>query len=245
MSAFHMNCDECKDLIGPFMDNELGEGQAVGVRMHLAVCSECALVCEDVSSILDVCSTDAVSEIVPPNSQAMWCRINNIIESEVKAVPPPPPEPPKGRFWQLSFMQLTAAILCVGVISSLLTIVAVRNYTQPSAKDFTTRSAATQTTFEKVLSKVGLMETPQQARETRLREQQAAIDYWNTRVQTRRDQWNRSTRDAFDRNLQAINESVHEYRLILEQEPDDELSGEMLDAVMTDKMNLLRDFADF
>lgn len=241
-----MNCDECKDLIGAFMDSELDESQAAGVRMHLAVCSECALVCEDLSSILDVCANEAASEIVPPNSQALWCRINNIIETEAKekASPPPPPEPPKGRFWQLSFMQLSAAVICVGVISSLLTIIAIRNYTQPATDDFTTRSRANQTTFEKVLSRVGLMETPQQARETRLKEQQAAIEYWNARVQNRREQWNRTTRDAFDRNLQVINESVHEYTTILQQDPEDELSGEMLDAVMTDKMNLLRDFAD-
>ncbi len=224
------------------MDNELGEGQAALVRKHLAVCSECALVCEDLSSILDVCAGQSATEIVPPNSQALWCRINNIIENDAKAVPPP--EPPKGRFWHLSFLQLSAAVICIAVISSLLTVVAVRNYSEPSAKDFTTRSTATQTTFEKVLSKVGLMETPQQARESRLKEQQAAIEYWNARVLSRRELWNRSTRDAFDRNLQAINESVHDYTIILEQNPDDDLSGEMLDAVMTDKMNLLRDFAD-
>ena len=61
-----MNCDECKDLIGAFMDSELDESQAAGVRMHLAVCSECALVCEDLSSILDVCANEAASEIMPP-----------------------------------------------------------------------------------------------------------------------------------------------------------------------------------
>ena len=226
------------------MDNELDDGQAMVVREHLAVCGECAMVCEDLSSILDVCATDLPSEIGPPNSQAMWCRINNIIENEVKTAPPPVPEQPRGRFWQFSFLQVSAAVLCIAVISSLLTIVAVRNYNQPTAADFTSRSSATQTTFEKILSKVGLMETPQQARESRLREQQAAIDYWNARVQSRREQWNRTTRDAFDRNLQAINESVHDYTRILEQDPDDEISGEMLDAVMNDKMQLLRDFAD-
>ena len=240
-----MNCDECKNLIGAFMDNELDEGQAVSMRMHLAICSECARVCEDLSSILDVFATETVSEIVPPNSQALWCRINNIIENEAKAkAAVPQPESSKGRFWQLSFMQLTTAVICVGVISSLLTIVAIRNYSQPSSADFTTRSTATQTTFEKVLSRVGLMETPQQARDSRIKEQQAAIEYWNARVTTRRDQWNRTTRDAFDRNLQVINESVNDYTLILLEDPDDALSGEMLDAVMTDKMNLLRDFAD-
>ena len=238
-----MNCDECKNLISVFMDNELEETQAAGVRTHLAMCADCALVCEDLSSILDVCSTQTASELVPPNSQALWCRINNIIESEVKTVPPPA-EPPRGRFWRLSFAQVTAALLCVAVVSSLLTVVAIRNYMQPEAVDFTTRSAATQTTFEKVLSRVGLTETPQQSRDRRLREQRSAIEYWNTRVQTRRVQWDRATRDAFDRNLQAIEESVNDYTMILQRDPEDELSGEMLDSVLNDQMNLLRDFSE-
>ncbi len=225
------------------MDNELGEIQAADVRMHLAVCSGCALVCEDFSSILDVCTTEPASGLVPPNSQALWCRINNIIENENKPVPPET-EQPSGRFWHFSLIQVSAAVLCIAVVSSLLTFVTIKNYTQPATDDFTTRSAATQTTFEKVLSKVGLTETPQEARNTRLKQQQAAIDYWHARVQTRRVQWDRTTREAFDRNLQAINETVNDYTMILQKDPYDEISGEMLDTVLDDKMNLLRDFSD-
>lgn len=238
-----MNCDDCRELISILLDNELPDAQASAVRDHLSLCGECAVVCADLSSILSVVSDDVVTEVAPPNSQALWCRIHNTIESELKPVEPEP-EKVQGRFWQLSFLQLAAAVLCVGLISSLLTIVAVRNYTAPSGDDLTTRSRSTQTTIEKVLSRVGLIETPQQAREARLQEQQAAIDYWNARVQMRRQQWNHTTREAFDRNLRVIEESVNDYTMILQHDPDDELSGEMLDAVMTDKMNLLRDFAD-
>jgi hypothetical protein len=240
-----MNCGECKDLIGSFMDNELAEAQASEVRMHLAVCLECAEVCEDLASLIDVCSAEA-DETVPPNPQALWCRINNIIENEAKAAAQSSAaEPaPRRRLWQLSFAQLSAAVVCVAIISSLLTVVAVRNYTGPQEADFVSRSQASQTTFEKILSRVGLAETPHQARERRLKEQEAAIEYWNARVETKRHQWNRTTRDAFERNLQAIDDSVREYRMILSDDPDDDLSGEMLDAVMTEKMNLLRDFAD-
>lgn len=238
-----MNCDECKNLIGVFMDNELGENQASDVRMHLAFCPECAHVCEDLTSILDVCKTESPAEIVPPNSQALWCRINNIIESEGKPAPAPVVEP-RGRFWRLSFMQLTAVVLFIAVVSSGVTFVAIRKYIQPVADDFMARSAATQTTFEKVLSKLGLAETPMQARERQTKERVAMIDYWNSRVQARRVQWDRATREAFDRNLRVIDESVNDYTMILQQDPEDDLSGEMLDSVLNDKVNLLRDFSD-
>ncbi len=239
-----MNCTECEPLITVFLDNELDEARAADVRIHLSHCSRCARVCADLSAILETCRTDAPDEIVPPNSRALWCRINNIIESESKPAPLPTPAEGGRRFWRLSFGQLSAAVIGIALISSLLTIVAIRSYTRAPDADIATRSAATMTPFEKVMTRLGLMESPHDARERRLREQQAAIDYWNARVQARRLQWDRTTRDAFDRNLRVIDESVHEYTLILQQNPEDDLSGEMLDAVLTDKMNLLRDFAD-
>lgn len=239
-----MNCEECKNLISPLLDNELDKTQAFEVRTHLGLCADCQRMCEEFTAIMNASAGESSAELLPPNSQALWCRINNIIESEAKPEPPVETAPKRGRFFHLSWTQLSAALVCIAVISSLLTVVAIRNYSEPPESDLSARSSATQTTFEKVLSRVGLMETPQQARERRLREQNAAIEYWDTRVQTRRAQWDRATREAFDRNLQVINDSVSEYTLILEQNPEDELSGEMLDSVLSEKMNLLRDFAD-
>jgi len=241
-----MNCSECQDNISSYLDGELDEQSSAGMRTHLSICAGCAKICEDFSVILESCRGTVPSEIIPPNSQALWCRINNLIESEIK------PEviveePKKGWFargWNLTFSQAGAAVMAVAVISSLLTVVGIRNYFEPSAEDFTSRSAASQTTFEKMLSKVGLTDTPQQARERRIREQQAAIDYWSRRVQERRGQWDARMRDAFDRNLNLIDESVSEYKTILQQNPDDDLTGEMLDTVLTDKMDLLREFSD-
>jgi len=237
-----MNCDECKNLIGVFMDDDLDVVRSAHVREHLAVCNDCAEVCEDLASLIDVC-TESPSELLPPNSKALWCRINNVIESEKKADAVPQIEEPRRSLWRFSFIQVAAAVLCIAVVSSFATIMALRTYLPPTP-NAPLRSAASQTTFEKFLGKIGLMETPHQIRERRIKEQQAAIDYWNARVQTRRVQWDRTTRDAFDRNLQVIDASVNDYTMILSQDPEDELSGEMLDSVLDDKMNLLRDFSD-
>jgi hypothetical protein len=226
------------------MDNELDSELAAQVRSHLAICLNCARVCEDFASILDVCGGETAPEVVPPNSRALWCRINNIIENEAAQVEPQMPAHTARRVWRLSFPQLAAAVLCVAILSSLLTVVALRSYTQPVVADLASRSTASQTTFEKVLVRIGLAESPHQARERRLNEQRAAIDYWNARVQARRVQWDRTTRDAFDRNLQVIDESVSEYTMILQRDPEDDLSGEMLDSVLNEKMNLLRDFSE-
>ena len=47
-----------------------------------------------------------------------------------------------------------------------------------------------------------------------------------------------------ENGLQAIDQAVFEYKQTLEQDPEDELSGEMLDSVMNEKMNLLREFSE-
>ena len=240
-----MNCEDCKELISQFLDNDLDESRAADVREHLAFCVACAKVCEDFASILDICRTEDPASIIPPNSQALWCRINNIIESEIQQEQPKVVEAPRlERRWGFSFPQLATALLGVALISSLLTIVAFRNYTQPAVDDFAARSSDSQTTFEKLMGKLGLVETPQKARERRLHEMQAAIEYWDKRVRSRREQWDSRVKEAFDRNLNVINESVNDYQTILQQNPDDEVTGEMLDSAMDDKMSLLREFAE-
>jgi hypothetical protein len=224
------------------MDNELEAGRAEQVREHLALCAVCAKVCEDLASILDICDSEEPSELVPPNSQALWCRINNMIETEAR------PEPlvglPRRRRWHISLPQLVSAVLAIAVISSLLTIIGIRNYSQPRPDDFAARSSADQTPFEKLAGKLGFIETPEQARQRKINEQQAVIDYWNQRVQARRTMWDRNVRDAFDRNLNQIDQAVSQYTMILQQDPQDDLSGEMLDSALNEKIDLLREFSD-
>lgn len=239
-----MTCDECQEQVSLFLDNELSDEVSASMRTHLSLCAECAKVCEDFAVILDSCRDTSVAECLPPNSNALWCRINNIIESETK-IEPRAVEKRKGFFARgFSPVQLASAVIGIALISSLLTIVGTKNYFEPTGADSTSRSNASQTTFEKILSKVGLVDTPQQARFKRLQEQQAAIDYWNKRVQERRAQWDARMRDAFDRNLNEIEQAVTEYTVILEKDPQDDLSGEMLDSALNEKMNLLRAFSE-
>lgn len=238
-----MDCAKCQELISLFFDGELDETSSASVRTHLTLCTECAAVCEDFAAILDNCDAVDIDDALPPNPQALWCRISNTIESEIKPpIQPVEPETKKGR-WNFSFSQIASAMVGIAVISSLLTIVGLRNYVEPGTDDFTTRSVESQTTFEKVLAKIGLVDSPQVARERRLAEQQAAIEYWDQRVKVRKAQWDRRMQEAFDRNLAEIDQAVSEYTVILEKDPEDEVSGEMLDAALNDKMNLLRQFS--
>ncbi len=246
-----MNCEQCQELMSAFLDNELNKTDSLNIQTHLTICAECAKVCEDFASILEFCGETPADEILPPNPQALWCRISNIIESEVQAeikkdkIETEPVPEKRGRFGksrQLSFSQMISAFMGIALISSLLTIVGIQNYSAPT--DDLAANPAERSIFQKLLGKIGLVETPQELRERHIKERLSAIDYWNKRVETRRAQWDAQMRDAFDRNLREIDKTVFEYNNILENNPQDELSGEMLDSTLNEKMELLREFAE-
>ncbi len=235
-----MNCEQCKELISVYLDNELEAEVSTSIQTHLAVCLECAKMCEDFAMILDFCDLDETEHSLPPNSKALWCRINNLIETEIAAEfqPEIKKEEPK-RSWQFSFSQVFASILGIALVSSLLTIVGIKNY---SAGDISANAAPS--VFDRALGKIGLVETLEQARENRIKEQQAAIEYWNKRVEEKRINWAANLREAFDRNLIEIDQTVYEYDKILQENPQDDLSSEMLDSALNEKMALLREFSE-
>ena len=243
-----MNCEQYQELISAFLDNDLDESTFKNVQSHLALCAVCAKLCEDCAMILDICSEDLLEEVsLPPNSKALWCRINNIIETEVKpeiAQEIIKEEEKRGwlsniwrNSWQISMSQVLTSVLGIALVSSLLTIVGFKNYSGNTAN-------ASPSVFERVLSKVGLAETVLERRERKTKEQQATVEYWNKRVEARRVNWDSHLREAFDRNLNEINQVVVEYNKILQENPQDELSGEMLDSAMTEKVELLREFSE-
>lgn len=246
-----MTCEQCQELISLFLDGELDKTSSATIKTHLALCVACAKVCEDFAVILDFCAFDEAADCsFPPNSNALWRRISNTIESEIESEIKlaAPPEIKKGFFarsenggLRFSVSQIFSAVLGVALLSSLLTVVGFKNYTAPQ-DDFA--SNASPSVFQTVLGKVGLVDTPEQARERRLKEQEAAIEYWNRRVEARRPNWDAHLRQAFDRNLNEINQAAFEYHKILQENPQDELSSEMLDTTLNDKLELLREFSD-
>ena len=236
-----MNCGECQELLRRYIDGDIEPAVSATVGDHLAVCAECTLMRDDLAEILMHCREGEIGDAVPPNPAALWRRINNLIEAEL---PPEIPVEPKRKGWSFTFSQVGVAVIAVALISSLLTIAGIRNYFAPPGDDLSAGTNQPPTLMQRALRKIGLAETPQQARDRRFKEQEAAIEYWNKRIQTRRASWDARMSAAFDRNLNEIDQAVNEYTLILQSDPDDQLSEEMLDSALTEKMNLLRQFSE-
>lgn len=249
-----MNCEKCQNLISAYIDGDLDAQTSESIKTHFSTCEECAKLHEDFASVLGFCDETFTEDSIPPNSQALWCRINNIIETEVKPEIAEQEEAKQkaaepnwfSKLWntqvQFSTSQGLTAFFGIALISSLLTIVGVSNFSTQS--DSLAETGLQPTVLEKVLAKLGIADTPRQKIERRLIERRKAIDYWRQRVESRRVQWSANTRRTFDRNLSEIEKTVVEYTNILNEDPQDTISNEMLDAALNDKMELLREFSE-
>ena len=78
----------------------------------------------------------------------------------------------------------------------------------------------------------------------RVSQQQQMISYWNQRVEFNKARWSPEMRETFDRNLKVIDQAVNESLESLSQNPHDEVSEEMLNAALNEKLSLLKEFAE-
>jgi hypothetical protein len=246
-----MNCEKCQNLISAHLDGDLDAQTSEEMRIHYSMCSECAKLREDFASILGFCEETFAEDSIPPNSQALWCRINNIFESEVEAEMASEEKIQehvrKSWFSKLrntkihfSPTQMISSFLGIALISSLLTIVGIKNLSVPQDE----ASSPELSLIEKGLAKIGVIESPEQRIQRKLKQRNSAINYWKKRVEARKTFWNAQMRSTFDRNLRVIDTTVNEYTNILQKDPQDSISSEMLDSALNEKMELLREFSE-
>jgi len=70
------------------------------------------------------------------------------------------------------------------------------------------------------------------------------IDYWNERVELNKTRWSPEMRATFDRNMKVIDQAVSDSLNELNRNPHDEISEQMLNESLNDKLALLKEFSD-
>ncbi|HEU4796944.1 MAG TPA: hypothetical protein VFT02_15010, partial [Pyrinomonadaceae bacterium] len=78
----------------------------------------------------------------------------------------------------------------------------------------------------------------------RIWQRQQTINYWNQRVELNRARWSAEMRETFDRNMKVIDEAVANSLNELNRNPHDEVSEQMLNESLSQKLALLKDFSD-
>ena len=229
-----MNCETCQELIHDLIDGSISRSDESILNTHLKDCLDCESVRHDLSAIVGFCQTRRGEYEAPPNEQALWLRIRNVVEAEQRgnSVLPFVDSKPTfwgrlmGRSWELSLPQLVASTVAIVLLVSLVTVVGLRR--------LGTDVPSTQATVQVATSDVN----------DRVSQRQQAINYWNQRVELNKARWSSEMREVFDRNMRVIDEAVANSLNELKKNPHDEISEQMLNESMNDKLALLKEFSD-
>lgn len=231
-----MNCEQCQELVSDLVDGVLNQKDQLLLDAHLEECFSCADVRKDLESIVGFCRTHRGEYEAPPNERAAWLRIRNVIEADNIAAAAQAVQTVDeqragfwqrlfGQSWQLSFPQLAASVAALVVVVALTTVVGVRRLETPA----TVKNNSPSPAFDI---------------DVRNWQQQQAIRFWNARIETNRARWSPQMRDTFDRNLGVIDQAVNDSLKELNTNPHDEISEEMLNSALNEKIALLKEFSE-
>ena len=232
-----MNCEKCQDLISDFVDGSLSQQERNTLSQHLDECLDCADVRSDLHSIISFCRSQRGQYEAPPNDKALWLRIRNVIEAETVSAASMPARARSswtgwiGKTWELSFPQLAAATAAIVLVVSLSTAVGFRRW-QSSGVNSVAGPA------------IENLSVAAENLRSRISQQQHAINYWNQRIEYNKARWSPQMRETFDRNLKVIDDTVNASFENLSRNPHDEVSEEMLNAALNEKLSLLKEFAE-
>jgi hypothetical protein len=225
-----MNCETCQELIHDLIDGTINQRDEFSLNTHLKECLDCDGVRQDLASIVGFCRTHRGQYEAPPNERAMWLRIRNVIEAEIPAKAAVNPEPRRsflgglmGHSWELSLPQLAASVAAIVLFVSLGTVVGVRRWGGEVV-------AVPQAEASNVNDRVW--------------QRQQVINYWNQRVELNKTRWSPEMRETFERNLKVIDETLANSLNELNRNPHDEISEQMLNEALNDKLALLKEFSD-
>jgi hypothetical protein len=131
-----------------------------------------------------------------------------------------------GHTWELSLPQLATSAVAIVLLVSLATVVGLRRWGGYGVPATITRVAASNEN-DQVWQR-----------------QQQVISYWNQRIEVNKVRWSPEMRATFDRNMKFIDEAVANALEDLKRNPHDEVSEQMLNEALNDKLTLLQDFSD-
>jgi anti-sigma factor RsiW len=247
-----MNCEKCQELLSDFLDDAMSDSERAAFNAHLEDCLPCYHAHSELDSILSFCRETRGQYDAPPNEQALWLRIRNTVESEQgRAGAQNPTHPARReswfkramhRSWELSFSQMVMAVVAIVIFASLATIFGVR-----SLQNSSTNNTATANLNNTGSQTVSLPASSGDSQVFELKErpwQQQEINYLTRVVEERKTHWTPQLRADFERNLELLDQTVKESLQRLSAHPHDEVTEEMLNSALNDKMQLLKEFSD-
>jgi anti-sigma-K factor RskA len=224
-----MVCSQCQELLSEYIDGALELGEQVNIERHLSDCEPCRAVRDDLLQIVHF------SHQLPVQAPAtsLWPRINaGLAELQPS-------------FWDRSLRwmrnlrtlnfnfsvpQMIATAAAIAIVVSTGIILSRRD-------NGTTQLATAGTTLSTPDTR------PLSQTDLQLLERQ--ISQLSDTVEQRKDSWDPELRNAFERNLLYVNQSLAECRHQLSDHPGDDVSQELMLTAYREKIRLLEGFEKF
>lgn len=227
-----MNCEKCQELIHDLLDGSISRPDEFALNTHIKECLDCESVRQDLSSIVDFCRSHRGEYEAPPNQQALWLRIKNVVEAEAVAAAVKTNPRRRSFFadlmshsWEMSLPQLVSFAAAIMLLVSIVTVVGIRRWGSNTPP------------VEQVQEQASNINE-------RVWQRQQVINYWKQRVELNKSRWSPEMRDTFERNLLVIDQAVNQSLNELNRNPHDEVSEQMLNESLNDKLALLKEFSD-
>jgi anti-sigma factor RsiW len=250
-----MNCEKCQELLSDYLDGAMSGEDHTTFGAHLEECFPCFNAHAEINSIVSFCRENRGEYVAPPNERALWLRIQNTVESELAASAANAQRNPApaargaslwsrlmGRSWELSLPQVAAAVVAIIVVASLATIFGLRGMQGVGAEGGMASAAGSGNSQGFALSG----DPKALDLNSRVWQQQQQIKYWSQVVEERKAHWNPQVRADFEHNLNLLDETVQDSIKKLSERPaeHDQVTEEMLNSALNDKMQLLKEFSD-
>lgn len=252
-----MNCNQCEDLIGDFLDGTLGREDQALLGAHLEECLTCMGMSDEMRAIITLAHAEREREIAPPDARTLWLHIRDVIEIEEYPAVARESAPVRrsanagtgegfwsnlwNKRWEMSLPQMTAALASLVIVVALVTALGlqgVRGIAGDGARESSLVGGANNSSGQTVAVARPIVDDL-------LRQQRADMEYLNQRVAQRQTRWTPQMRETFDRSIAAVDQAVNDSINDLRANPGDQVSGEMLTVALDNKAELLRQFSEF
>ena len=225
-----MLCNQCQELVSDYIDGALELGEQLQVERHLADCEACRAVRDD---LLQIVHFSRQLPLQTP-SGTVWARISSAVASEQPASiwhrTARRLSTVKSRHFDVSIPQLLASAAALVIVASV-TMTLLRRH-EPAGPPMPVDSQSSPRD-KNLLS------------HTDVAQMEEKINELAQAVEQRQTTWNPELREAFQRNMIYVDQSLAECRHDLDDNPADDVSQELMLGVYREKMRLLASFSEF
>ena len=224
-----MDCKQCQELLSEYIDGALELGEQVNLERHLSDCEPCRAVRDDLLQIVHF------SQQLPMQSPSspLWPRISSGL-AELQ----PSFWSRSLRWWtslrtlnfNFSIPQMIAGAAALAIVVSIGIIVSRRDI---GPLQLANNAASVAPSEARPLSQADLQQLEKQ------------ISQLSETVEQRKVSWDPELRNAFERNLLYIDQSLVECRHQLNDHPGDDVSQELMLNAYREKVRLLEGFEKF